>query len=133
MILCKDSGLFDPLFCSFITTFELESIFFFVFFAKWKKLFNVKSGRKNDFCTKVKNSRATLLISLKLASSMHGIFDWWLKVGIVPTLEFRFPVPLERVEDLIRGENFRRRCFRVNSPRANKRNVYLLISNLLVK
>lgn len=37
---------------------------------------------------------------------MHGIFDWWLKVGIVPTLEFRFPVPLERVEDLIRGENF---------------------------
>lgn len=53
MILCKDSGLFDPLFCSFITTFELESIFFFVFFAKWKKLFN--SGnysnleRKNDF------------------------------------------------------------------------------------
>lgn len=83
--------------------------------------------------SKVKNSRATLLISLKLASSMHGIFDWWLKVGIVPTLEFRFPVPLERVEDLIRGENFRRRCFRVNSPRANKRNVYLLISNLLVK
>lgn len=83
--------------------------------------------------SKVKNSRATLLISLKLASSMHGIFDWWLKVGIVPTLEFRFRVPLERVEDLIRGENFRRRCFRMNSPRANKRNVYLLISNLLVK
>lgn len=49
MILCKDSGLFDPLFCSFITTFELESIFFFVFFAKWKKLFNVKSGKKERF------------------------------------------------------------------------------------
>lgn len=32
---------------------------------------------------------------------MHRIFDWRLKVGIVPTLEFRFPVPLERVEDLI--------------------------------
>ena len=87
--------------------------------------------RKSNFCAKVKNSRATLLISPKLPCSMHGIFDWRLKVGIVPTLEFRFPVPLERVEDLIlevktsvdaaSGWTIREQT---------ERNVYLLISAL---
>lgn len=79
---------------------------------------------RNNFCANVKNSRATHLTKTSKFRAWNFRIDGGKKVHIVPALEFRFPVPLEHVEDLI-GENFRRRCFRVNGPRANRTYTFL--------
>lgn len=104
MILCNDSGLnVYSIFHPFITTFELKLI---------SNPSSSPSRNRRNYSTskickenKISARKLKILAPLysfhqKLPTSMHGIFDWWLKVGIVRILEFRFPVPLERVQDL---------------------------------